>query len=91
MGDALHVKTGSCAAHVFPFRQVGDVEIGDLDDEDLDADLAGLELVSRYVPGPARPPNMITDSKPIDVQTAVVRRPFVLSNWASLWGDHDHT
>ena len=49
---------------------MGDIEIGDMDD--LEDDLAELDVSASCMPGPAKPPNMITDSKPIDIQTAVV-------------------
>ena len=52
------------------FLQVGDVEIGDIDD--LEDDLAELEVAARCMPAPTKPRNMITDSKPIDIQTAMV-------------------
>ncbi len=50
--------------------QVGDVEIGDMDD--LEDDLAELDMSTKYVPPPSKPPTMISDAKPIDIQTAVV-------------------
>ena len=40
--------------------------------DDLEDDLAELEISAKCMPAPTKPPNMITDSKPIDIQTAMV-------------------
>ncbi len=63
--------------------QVGDVEIGDMDD--LEDDLAELDMSSRYVPPSNKPPTMISDAKPIDIQTAVVCRIIQIRVDLRLW------
>ena len=40
--------------------------------DDLEDDLAELQVSTRCMPAPTKPPNMITDSKLIDIQTAMV-------------------